>query len=80
MRKYYATKKIKYNNLIFDSGLELYFYKLLESNNLLIRFGGNFNVSAPIQVDDEYLRDFCKQLIHFKTALIVFNKSEFENL
>ena len=34
-KKYYATKKIKYNNLIFDSGLELYFYKLLESNNLL---------------------------------------------
>lgn len=34
-KKYYATKKIKYNNLIFDSGLEVYFYKLLESNNLL---------------------------------------------
>jgi len=35
MRKYYSTKKVKYNNLTFDSGLELYFYKLLESNNLL---------------------------------------------
>lgn len=34
-KKYYATKKIKYNNLIFDSGLEVYFYKLLESSNLL---------------------------------------------
>lgn len=35
MRKYYSTKKVKYNNLTFDSGLELYFYKLLESSNLL---------------------------------------------
>jgi hypothetical protein len=34
-KKYYATKKVKYNNLTFDSGLELYFYKLLESSNLL---------------------------------------------
>jgi hypothetical protein len=35
MRKYYSTKKVKYNNLTFDSGLELYFYKLLEKENLL---------------------------------------------
>ena len=34
-RKYYATKKVKYNNLTFDSGLEVYFYKLLEKENLL---------------------------------------------
>jgi hypothetical protein len=34
-KSYYGTKKVKYNNLIFDSSLELYFYKLLESNNLL---------------------------------------------
>jgi len=34
-RSYYGTKKVKYNNLTFDSSLELYFYKLLESNNLL---------------------------------------------
>jgi hypothetical protein len=33
-KKYYSTKKVKYNNLTFDSGLEVYFYKLLEKDNL----------------------------------------------
>ncbi len=34
MKKYYRTKKITYKEIIFDSSLELYFYKLLEVNNL----------------------------------------------
>ncbi len=50
MRKYYSTKKVKYNNLTFDSGLELYFYKLLESNNLL----GNLRMQEPFELQPSF--------------------------
>ena len=50
MRKYYSTKKVKYNNLTFDSGLELYFYKLLESNNLL----GNLKMQEPFELQPSF--------------------------
>lgn len=66
MRKYYSTKKIKYNNLIFDSGLELYFYKLLESNNLLtsLRLQEPFEIQPSFKYEGktirkiEYVSDF----------------------
>ena len=66
MRKYYATKKIKYNNLIFDSGLELYFYKLLESNNLLtyLKLQEPFEIQPSFKYEGktirkiEYVSDF----------------------
>jgi hypothetical protein len=65
-KKYYATKKIKYNNLIFDSGLELYFYKLLESNNLLeyLKMQEPFELQPPFKWQNktirkmEYVTDF----------------------
>jgi hypothetical protein len=50
MRKYYSTKKVKYNNLTFDSGLELYFYKLLESNNLL----ENLRLQEPFELQPSF--------------------------
>lgn len=50
MRKYYSTKKVKYNNLTFDSGLELYFYKLLESNNLL----ENLKMQEPFELQASF--------------------------
>lgn len=50
MRKYYSTKKVKYNNLTFDSGLELYFYKLLESNNLL----ENLKMQEPFEIQPSF--------------------------
>jgi len=66
MRKYYSTKKVKYNNLTFDSGLELYFYKLLESNNLLehLKMQEPFELQASFKHQGstirkiEYVSDF----------------------
>lgn len=49
-RKYYSTKKVKYNNLTFDSGLEVYFYKLLESNNLL----ENLKMQEPFELQPTF--------------------------
>lgn len=66
MRKYYSTKKVKYNNLTFDSGLELYFYKLLESNNLLehLKMQEPFEIQPSFKYQGstirkmEYISDF----------------------
>lgn len=50
MRKYYSTKKVKYNNLTFDSGLELYFYKLLEKENLL----ADLKMQEPFEIQPSF--------------------------
>ena len=50
MRKYYSTKKVKYNNLTFDSGLELYFYKLLEKENLL----ATLKMQEPFEIQPSF--------------------------
>lgn len=38
----------------------------LASKNRLIRFGGQFNVSAPIESDEVVLNQLCSDLIHYK--------------
>ena len=65
-KKYYSTKKVKYNNLTFDSGLEVYFYKLLESNNLIehLKMQEPFELQATFKYGNktirkiEYISDF----------------------
>jgi hypothetical protein len=58
MRKYYSTKKVKYNNLTFDSGLELYFYKLLEKENLLahLKMQEPFELQPSFKWQDKTIR------------------------
>lgn len=52
----------------------------LNSKNLLIRFGGHFNVSAPIQLRKEYLIEICNSIIEAKSSELKLLKQLFNDL
>jgi DNA-binding protein YbaB len=52
----------------------------LSSNNLLIRFGGQFNVSAPIEVDPIILDRFGSDIIKQKNDILNELKQQFNEL
>lgn len=52
----------------------------IDSNNLLIRFGGNFNVSAPIEINSNVLLEFCNDNIFLKETELIELKKQLENL
>ena len=52
----------------------------LSSNNLLIRFGGQFNVSAPIEIKSGGLRDFVNNEIFIKEEQLEILQQQFNDL
>lgn len=52
----------------------------LQSNNVLIRFGGHFNVSAPISIEQNTLLDFILEVIKQKEEELEELQEKFNNL
>lgn len=52
----------------------------IESKNPLIRFGGHFNVSAPIEVDKIVIDTFCEYVIEDKMKTLALKQKEFDTL
>jgi hypothetical protein len=62
---YNAAMKLVENIAKIDYEIQL-LEEQLASKNKLIRFGGQFNVSAPIESDEVVLNQLCSDLIHYK--------------
>lgn len=60
MKKYYRTKKVVYKDITFDSSLELFFYKLLEVNNLTQYL--KMQVSFELQPSFKYGRQTIRRI------------------
>lgn len=52
----------------------------LDSKNKLIRFGGNYNVSHPIEVDSDMLTHFLRETILMKQGKVLSLLTKFNNL
>ena len=52
----------------------------MQSNNDLIRFGGQFNVSHPIKVNKNILNDFCNDIIELKKLQVQSLEKELKEL